>query len=285
MSVNRGMIMWKSVEAVNQSKFRVMKRFILLLCAAAGLTLPAVATPVLINVNCGAHLNAGNLSSNKVGIAATGLTAGDFWNFYSRSGPNDTVWLANNALPNLKLADGTVTAAGLTVSNAAGCWSDGSTDPMYNCYVYPLYGGNATVLFTNLPAGQFDVYIYGPDGNYRLDVDGAVQGTKTCGESAVSNPPVWQEGKQYARFSAVNVGAGQALTITVLPGIHGAAVISGMQLAQTDTNPPPPIAPFITTQPADKTVPVGGNATFSVGAGGSPPLTYQWTFTRTNLNG
>ena len=36
------------------------------------------------------------------------------------------------------------------------------------------------------------------------------------------------------------------------------------------------IAPYISTQPANQTVSVGQTATFSVGAAGTPPLTYQW---------
>ena len=36
------------------------------------------------------------------------------------------------------------------------------------------------------------------------------------------------------------------------------------------------IAPYINAQPANQTVSVGQTATFSVGAAGTPPLTYQW---------
>src|SRR5256885_16787191 len=36
------------------------------------------------------------------------------------------------------------------------------------------------------------------------------------------------------------------------------------------------IAPYINTQPANQTVSVGQTATFSVGAAGTPPLTFQW---------
>jgi hypothetical protein len=37
-----------------------------------------------------------------------------------------------------------------------------------------------------------------------------------------------------------------------------------------------PIAPYINTQPANQTVSVGQTATFSIGAAGTAPLTYQW---------
>ena len=44
------------------------------------------------------------------------------------------------------------------------------------------------------------------------------------------------------------------------------------------------VAPTITTQPTNQTVTVGGTASFSVVASGTPPLSYQWNFNGTNLN-
>jgi len=44
-----------------------------------------------------------------------------------------------------------------------------------------------------------------------------------------------------------------------------------------------PIPPFISTQPTGRTVTVGSNTTFSVAAGGSVPLSYQWRFNGTNI--
>jgi len=41
--------------------------------------------------------------------------------------------------------------------------------------------------------------------------------------------------------------------------------------------------PVIRTQPTNQTVVVGDTATFSAGAGGSPPLSYQWFLNQTNL--
>jgi hypothetical protein len=45
-----------------------------------------------------------------------------------------------------------------------------------------------------------------------------------------------------------------------------------------------PAAPFIVTQPANQTVTVGNDATFSIVAGGSQPLTYQWRLNGTNIS-
>lgn len=44
-----------------------------------------------------------------------------------------------------------------------------------------------------------------------------------------------------------------------------------------------PLPPFVLTQPANQTVPVGDNVTFTVVAGGSRPLTYQWRFNGANI--
>jgi Concanavalin A-like lectin/glucanases superfamily/Pro-kumamolisin, activation domain/Reelin subrepeat B/Immunoglobulin domain/HYR domain/Viral BACON domain len=46
-----------------------------------------------------------------------------------------------------------------------------------------------------------------------------------------------------------------------------------------------PIAPYIVSQPANQTVTAGTDVTFSIAAGGSPPLSYQWWFGATNLPG
>jgi hypothetical protein len=45
------------------------------------------------------------------------------------------------------------------------------------------------------------------------------------------------------------------------------------------------VAPFITAQPADQVATVGSVATFTVGAAGTQPLSYQWQFNGTNLSG
>ncbi len=45
------------------------------------------------------------------------------------------------------------------------------------------------------------------------------------------------------------------------------------------------VVPFITAQPADQVATVGSPATFTVGAAGTQPLSYQWQFNGTNLSG
>ena len=45
------------------------------------------------------------------------------------------------------------------------------------------------------------------------------------------------------------------------------------------------VPPCITNAPPSQTVAQGGNVTFTVGAGGTAPLSYQWTFNVTTQVG
>jgi hypothetical protein len=45
------------------------------------------------------------------------------------------------------------------------------------------------------------------------------------------------------------------------------------------------VRPSITTQPANRASPVGATVNFSVAAAGTEPLTYQWQYNGTNLDG
>jgi hypothetical protein len=178
-------------------------------------------------------------ASSKTGFAALGFAATDYWNYYMRE-DGQGGWRTFGAVTNLRLADGTITEIGMTVANAPGAWCAGSSDAMYDCYIYP-FSGNATITVTNLPAGVYDVLPYAVDGNYEVTVGGVSYGIKSSLDDPLSNPPVWTEGVQYARFTNVQVSAGQSLALTVRPGVSGYAVISGMQIvASTSTNNPPP---------------------------------------------
>src|SRR5207247_5575180 len=48
---------------------------------------------------------------------------------------------------------------------------------------------------------------------------------------------------------------------------------------------PAPVAPTITTPPANQTVTAGQTATFTVVAGGTAPLNYQWQKNGANIAG
>jgi hypothetical protein len=68
---------------------------------------------------------------------------------------------------------------------------------------------------------------------------------------------------------------GRALSQSEIQGIYSAANAGKCQN----------VAPFIVNPPADQTVVAGGNASFSVTAGGSPPLTYQWRHNGGDISG
>ncbi len=244
--------------------------------------IPVVTPITLLNVDFGAGTN-----TTKIGFAAAGSTTNDFWNFYTR---DDGVggWRTLGSVVNLKNADSSVTAAGLTVNNAPGAWGSSSTDPMYAGYIYPFDGGNVTVTITNLPAGTYDLLPYSPNGNFTLAVGANSYAVRTCYDVTPVSPPVWTEGLQYVRFTNVLVNAGQPLVLTVHPGVGDGALISGLQLALsslTNALPAPPVAPTITQQPTNAVVLINGLVSFSVTAQGSAPLAYQWRFNGTNLAG
>jgi len=199
-----------------------------LLSLAISASVPVQAAS-LLNVDFGAGpINA----SPKVGSAAVGQT-GDFWNFYSRGNlPAD--WQANGALINLRQADFNLTSVGLTVIDARGAWGNGSLDPMYDSYLYPLPNGPnpLTITLTNLPVGKFDIYLYSQNGNYQLLSGGVNYGVRTSYDLGPNGTtPVWEQGVQYALFQGVGVmNSGEPVTIVARPGIGDVAQIAGLQV-------------------------------------------------------
>ena len=256
--------------------------------AAAVLTVnPIPNAPVtLLNVNFFADKNPYGLGAIKTGFAAIGQTANDYWNGCSRDGASSTDWLNFVTVNNLTNADGTVSAVGLTLANAPGAWGNGVADAMYDSYLYPFDGGNLTVTITNLPVGSYDIYIYGHgstqggyhdlNGVYQLTSGGVDYGTLSTATNGTGwDSTLWLEGQQYVMFRGVTVNSSaQPVVVTGLPGIGGEALIAGMQIAPAA--PIIPTAPVILNQPMSRSVFAGANATFSVGAAGTPPLNYQW---------
>jgi RNA polymerase sigma factor (sigma-70 family) len=167
--------------------------------------------------------------STKSGLAAIGVTANDFWNYYMRDDGLGR-WRTFGFVTNLFLADGTPTTVGMTIANAPGAWSNPSFDEMYKHYLYPLDGGNATVTVTNLPAGVYDVLLYSADCKVELFVGGVTRGIKRTRVTQFTDPEVWIEGKQYARFANLPVNVGQPMALVVRPGRDGYAIFSGMQI-------------------------------------------------------
>lgn len=187
-------------------------------------------------------------NTNKVGPAAIGQSATDFWDLYSRDVPGSggTAWRGVGTVTNLVWADGTASSVSLQVANAMGAWFTGSADPMFYSYLYPeSRTGEITVTLSQLPTGHYDLYVYAhgqPDnenGVITVNASGTVWGPKATASVAGWNTTNWQNGVQYVLFTNVAVATGQPLVITSLPGVSGLAVINALQMLQKDSVPPP----------------------------------------------
>jgi uncharacterized repeat protein (TIGR03803 family) len=115
-------------------------------------------------------------------------------------------------------------------------------------------------------------------------------GTATAGGSSGNGTlfAVNTDGSGFAnlyRFTGGNDGgapsAGLILSSNTLYGTTSVGGSSGKGTVFGQILTPP----TITTQPANLTVSAGTPATFTVLAGGTPPLSYQWTFNNTNIVG
>jgi anti-sigma regulatory factor (Ser/Thr protein kinase) len=177
-----------------------------------------------------------------VGPAVVG-NAGDVWNMHSH--PFEPL----ATTPNLVWSDGSPSGAGITVTNASGTWVSGSTDRMMNIYLYN-FGGTAFFSVTNLPAGRYDVLVYGLGGpdeeiNTRFFVQSGstrlgprdtipVQGWRTL---------TWREGLQYVRFRNVAVASGTPLVVEASGILKSTPAVNGLQLVRLDGTAPVTIFP------------------------------------------
>jgi hypothetical protein len=202
--------------------------------AHAALSITQTVAKALINIDFGSGPTNG--SSAETGPAAVGQGPTDFWNFYTRDNGSGG-WRTVGALDNLKLANGAASGVSMTISNGPGCWASSASDRMYYSYVYSLNRGDLTVTLTGLPAGLYDFYAYNQDGNYQMKVGATDYGTRTTWDYPILNPTVWQEGRQYALFRSLNIGAGQAATLTARLHNEPYAIISGMQVVLVDQAP------------------------------------------------
>lgn len=245
-----------------------------ILSSNAGLTVNAVTPGTLLNVNFAAN-------QVKTGFAATGLTGSDFWN---------GLWFPfqpSAGLGGLQRADGTATGAGLTVQNGAGHTGFSHPDLMYQSCCYAQDYGVITLTVTNLPAGRYDFYLYGHAGAdtantvFQLLVGGNDFGNKSTATNSSWSLTNWVEGAQYVVYRGVTVTNGGAPVIVKChPGVSGYTYLNGLQIMAAGPTPP-----VIVSQPASQDVLVGANVTLSVGASGTPPLSYQWRFNGTNVAG
>ncbi len=187
----------------------------------------------------------GPLVSEQEGPAAAGK-AGDYWNAVVE-GFNDHFTKSD-----LKFAGRDSSPIEVEMINLGGSWSFsgemGVKDPVLDTYTYPTgnKGGNSTVILRQVPAGKYNVYVYGhgPNapyyGDYTLSVGQHQYGRKqTSPKKAAGDYTKWVEGIQYVRFSNVRVGAGEEMRILIRPGgqvtdpsgrTFSDAMIAGLQL-------------------------------------------------------
>jgi type II secretory pathway pseudopilin PulG len=200
----------------------------------------------LLNIDFGAGSH-----SLKTGFAATGQSTNDVWNLFRLYDPKFTPGMAlvfSGRLSGLKLADGTATEVFIEVTNAPGVWGNATGDAMYDSYVFAPDGGNIVVTLSKLEPGRYNFYLYGhadADASgeqtslFKLHSAGTNYGpltTMSSGAWKASMP--WQENQQYVVFRDVEVRAGAPVTIDVLPGPNGIAVLNGLQISSKGTSPP-----------------------------------------------
>jgi hypothetical protein len=229
------------------------------------------------------NLNFGHQNQVKVGIAATGLSSEDFWNHYTFP------FATFASMTNLQMASHAPSNIGLVVENGPGQWSFGATtgDLMYDSYIYSSGTIKATVY--NLPAGAYDLYLYGhSDADTANSVFSVASGSLNFGAQSTTTTPGawksvnWQNGVQYVLFENLQTSS-EPLVITASPGAYGQAFFNGMQIRFRGNVPPGP--PTIVQQPKSVTVSETRRAEFSVAAWGVGVLSYQWRHEGTNLPG
>ena len=183
--------------------------------------------------------------SEQVGPAAAGK-AGDFWNTVA------IVFNDHHTEGDLKFAGGDPSPIEVEMINLGGGCSAGGRmgvkSPMLDTYDYPMgnKGGNSTVILHHVPAGKYQIYIYGHGldplyyGDYTLRVGTRNYGRKqTYHKDDAGQETQWVEGSQYVKFSNVKVGSGEDMEILIRPGgqvtdpsgrTFADAIIFGLQL-------------------------------------------------------
>lgn len=162
--------------------------------------------------------------SPQTGPAAAGRD-GDFWNVVA------VPWNNAHTESGMKFATGDPSPIRVEMINLGGAWTSGGgmgvKAPMLDTFNYPANnrGGNASVILHQVPAGKYDVYIYGhkPEplyyGDYTLTVGNHSYGRKsTFHEDDYGQNTEWVEGSQYVKFSGVKVVPGEKVEILIQPG-------------------------------------------------------------------
>jgi hypothetical protein len=229
----------------------------------------------LLNMDFG-----GMTSSPETGPAAAGALGYNFWNYLG--------WQVPGPIGSLVMPDGlTPSGVSLAANNLPGAWDNGSTEPMYDYYIYAPYGQSGALTYNGLPTGTYNVYAYSFDGNFALTVGGVSQGTQTTTYNyPTASIPPWTAGLDYALWSNVAVTNGQPMVLTVSPGRDGYAVISGMQIAYSATWPSITLSGLtndatvggVVTLPVEVAAPSGNIAVISLDDSGVSVASYSPPF-------
>jgi hypothetical protein len=182
----------------------------------------------LLNVNFGGDPGV------KVGPAVVGLAADDYW----------TPYLYNSqyavSLANLRWANSNLASVGMVVRNAPGTWGNSLPDLMFRTYKYSWNNGNILLTLTNLPAGTYDLLLYGHTTTladnavfevWSDEVNWGIKGTSLYGYGPTSNK--WELGQQYVRFRDVAVPGNRPVYIQSKKTTYGYNNLSGIQLVRT----------------------------------------------------
>lgn len=155
------------------------------------------------------------------------------------------------------------------------------------------YGSSGSPSFTIRPSlpvagGRYDVYLtHGAAASISDDI--VVSVGQSGGTGLPSTTTIFREpganSWEYLGRLTVNNG----VTVPTLTFTYSSGLLSGAARMYSDAIKfvfvPPLQPPTITNQPAGLVVNQGTNATFTVGASGAMPLSYQWRFEGTNLAG
>ena len=154
-------------------------------------------------------------------------------------------------------------------------------------------GGDGTV-FSITTAGAFSTLrIFdrtngaSPFGELLLGLDGRVYGTTVSGGAFDKGTAFSITGGIFSNLLSFSGGSeGANPQAGLLLGTNGnllGAAATGGKARQGTLYQISGFTPFFVSQPASQTVVSGDNVTFTVIAGGSAPLTYQWQFNSNNL--
>ncbi|MFO1513694.1 MAG: LamG-like jellyroll fold domain-containing protein [Verrucomicrobiota bacterium] len=148
---------------------------------------------------------------------------------------------------------------------------------------HPLWGNDTGLTFA-FDTWNYVVVVWTPSGQtFYLD-NGDGNGLRTSSVSGTVNPSIWKSGPFFIGRQASRTDRGWPGQIDELALFDRAltpAEVTNLYLTAISG----PTPPNIVTQPTSQTVLAGQPVSFTVGASGGAPLTYQWKHAGTNIPG